>query len=82
MKNYYNIEWSNEKCTNAFDCGKCLEVCPEAVFAIYAPNREEGIPPTEYIISPAMQYFCNGCGACLDVCPKDAIKLIPKVKAE
>jgi Pyruvate/2-oxoacid:ferredoxin oxidoreductase delta subunit len=78
MKNHFKIEWSNEKCTDAFNCAKCLEVCPEAVFALYAPNREEGVAPEEYVISPAMQYFCNGCGACLAVCPKDALKIIPR----
>ena len=78
MKNHYKIEWSNDKCPDPFNCGRCLEVCPEAVFALYAPNREEGVAPEEYVISPAMQFFCNGCEACLNVCTKDALKLIPK----
>ncbi|MFW9830805.1 MAG: ATP-binding protein [Candidatus Thorarchaeota archaeon] len=82
MKNYYKIEWNNEKCDDAINCGRCLEVCPEAVFAIYAPNREEGISPEEYVISPAMQFFCNGCGACLEACPKDALKVTPKSNAQ
>ncbi len=82
MKNHYNVEWSNERCPNPHECGRCLEVCPEAVFALYSPNREEGIPPEDYVISPAMQYFCNGCGACLDVCPNNALALKPKASVQ
>jgi ferredoxin len=82
MKNYYKVEWSNEKCQHADECVRCLRVCPQAVFAMYAPNREEGVPPTEFVISPAMQFFCNGCGACLEACPKDALKITPLTEAQ
>ena len=78
MKNHYQIDWSSDKCTNPFECEKCLRVCPEAVFALYAPDRQEGVAPDKYVIAPALQYFCTGCGACTDVCPKDAITLTPK----
>ena len=82
MQNYYKVEWSNDKCQNANECSRCLRVCPQAVFALYAPNREEGIPPTEYVISPAMQMFCNGCNACIDACPNNALKVYPKTEAQ
>jgi ferredoxin len=82
MKNYYKVEWSNEKCQHPNECVRCLRVCPQAVFAMYAPNREEGIAPTEFMITPAMQFFCNGCNACIDACPKDALKITPLTEAQ
>lgn len=82
MKNYYKVEWNSDNCQNPNECVRCLRVCPQAVFALYAPNREEGIPPTEYIISPAMQMFCNGCNACIEACPNNALKVYPKVEAQ
>ena len=82
MKNYYRVEWSNEKCQQPNECLRCLRVCPQAVFALYASNREEGIEPTEFVIAPAMQFFCNGCGACLESCPQDALKITPLAEAQ
>jgi Pyruvate/2-oxoacid:ferredoxin oxidoreductase delta subunit len=81
MNNQFNVEWSSEKCPRPQDCGKCMQICPEAVFALYAPNREKGIAPDEYVISPAMQFFCTGCAACVDVCPKKAIRVVAKAPA-
>ncbi len=82
MKNQFKVEWDQANCPHPHECGKCLQVCPEAVFALYAPNREEGIAPDEYIISPAMQYFCSGCGDCLNACPNSALKIIPKASLQ
>jgi NAD-dependent dihydropyrimidine dehydrogenase PreA subunit len=77
MKNQIKVEWIADKCPHPQDCGKCLETCPQAVFALYASDRKEGVIPDQYVIAPALQFFCTGCGACTDACPNDAITLTP-----
>ncbi|MFW9985153.1 MAG: 4Fe-4S dicluster domain-containing protein [Candidatus Odinarchaeota archaeon] len=78
MKNAFKVEWDADNCPNPQDCGNCLDVCPEAVFALYAPEREEGKFPEKYVLARPMQYFCSGCGACVEVCPSSALRVIPK----
>lgn len=61
IKNVAKIEFFKEKCTS---CGRCLEVCPQAVFK-KIDNK----------VSLVDKDFCMECGACALNCPFDAVKV-------
>ncbi len=54
------IQINNEKCCR---CGRCVKVCPAAVFV----GDKGGVPEVERAES------CIACGHCMDVCTGDAI---------
>lgn len=75
------IEIDESKCTTPFDCKKCLEVCPQAVFQVRVVKVErfkETDPkePGAYKLVPFYIDKCTGCKDCVEVCPEDAIKVI------
>jgi len=72
------IKWLREKCGKPQKCGKCLEVCPHAVFVMFAVDRELGKISEEYEIVPSYDSFCTLCNLCVENCPKDA--LVIKIK--
>lgn len=71
------IEIDNKRCTTPFECKKCLQICPHAVFMVLTteifPFREN--KPKEYELLPVYSDKCIGCNACIEVCPVDAIKI-------
>ena len=75
------IEINHSKCPTPFDCKKCLQICPQAIFLCHAVKTQkyrETDPkePGAYLHFPYYVDKCTGCGDCVKVCPNDAIKLI------
>ena len=69
-----------EKCTTPFDCKKCLQICPIAVFRVNPTKEERGKEnnkqePGTYKLVAYYRDACTGCNKCLDVCPVSAIKI-------
>jgi NAD-dependent dihydropyrimidine dehydrogenase PreA subunit len=69
------IKWLREKCGKPQKCGKCLEVCPHAVFVMFAVDREMGKISEKYEIVPSYDSFCTLCNLCVENCPKDALEI-------
>lgn len=74
------IEVDASKCTTPFACKKCLQLCPQAVFAVAAIKVEkfkETDPkePGSYFLLARYMDKCTGCEDCVKVCPEKAIKL-------
>ncbi len=61
LKNVVTLEYDPAKCTG---CGRCLEVCPHAVFAL----EENKAVLTD-------RDACMECGACQRNCPYGAISV-------
>jgi NAD-dependent dihydropyrimidine dehydrogenase PreA subunit len=57
------LEFVVEKCTS---CGKCIEVCPRAVFA-----------KVEKLVKVVNKEMCIECGACMRNCAFDAVRVSP-----
>ncbi len=59
LKNVVTLDLNSEKCTG---CGRCVEVCPHAVFVLGSGNAEL-----------RERDACMECGACARNCPVKAI---------
>ncbi len=69
-----NIEWDDNKCTDARDCYKCLDICPEGVFMTYPRDkRGPGKAAGNWAIMPAFLKLCTGCRICEQICPVAAL---------
>ena len=81
MSLYPEIKIDSSKCTTPFDCKKCLQVCPIAVFNVEAVKvvkfREtDKKEPGTFVLSAPHRDKCIVCNRCLEVCPVDALKII------
>lgn len=65
LKNVSTLKLSAEKCIG---CGRCIEVCPHAVFSI--EENKTRIVDID---------LCMECGACAKNCPAEAITVDPGV---
>jgi NAD-dependent dihydropyrimidine dehydrogenase PreA subunit len=65
LRNVVTLELDADKCVG---CGRCLEVCPHAVFAV--EDRRARIRSRD---------DCMECGACAKNCPAGAISVNPGV---
>ena len=65
LKDVVTLKLEASRCIG---CGRCLEVCPHAVFA----KRE-----AKAVIQD--RDACMECGACANNCPVDAIRVTPGV---
>jgi NAD-dependent dihydropyrimidine dehydrogenase PreA subunit len=66
-----------EKCTTPFECKKCLQVCPQAVFAV-GPTRVDRFKETEssdYEVQAVFRDKCIVCMDCVKICPNGAIRI-------
>lgn len=70
-----NIEIDGKKCTDPYNCKKCLQVCPPAVFGIFPTNREIGKKSREWTLTAVFEELCDACGKCTEVCDKKAIAI-------
>lgn len=78
---YPKVEIDYSKCTVPFDCKKCLQVCPQAVFEVRAIKSERGKEtdkkdPGAYRLKPFWRDKCTGCNECVEVCPVGALTII------
>ncbi len=79
-KMYPKIEIDHAKCTTPFDCKKCLQICPQAVFDVQPvkmvrlaeTNKKE---PGAYKLLFFYRDKCTACNMCLEVCPVEALTL-------
>ena len=80
MPKFPIIDIDYEKCTVPFDCKKCLQICPQAVFEVY-PIKQEKYKETDpkepgaYKLVPSYRRKCTVCDQCIEVCPVDALKI-------
>lgn len=86
MDIYPTIEIDHSKCTTPFDCKKCLQICPQAVFHVDAVKvarfveTDKKAPGTYHLAAP-FRDKCTVCNDCINVCPVDAIKITVPVVA-
>ena len=77
---YPKIEIDYTKCTTPFDCKKCLQICPQAVFDVNPVKmvrlREtDKKEPGAYKLHALYRDKCTGCNKCVEVCPQDALTI-------
>ncbi len=60
LENVVTLEYDPSKCTG---CGKCLEICPHAIFAMGEDGKAK----------MGDRDLCIECGACMLNCPFGAI---------
>jgi len=65
LKDVSTLKMDSDKCTG---CGRCIEVCPHAVFAMI--NGKANI---------VQKNSCIECGACVKNCPFYALQVKPGV---
>ena len=71
------IEIDKEKCTTPYECKECLQICPQAVFAV-APTKVERLKetkPVNYEVQAVFRDKCTVCMDCVGVCPTGAIEI-------
>ena len=68
------IEIDEQKCKSSRECLKCLQACPEGVFANYPrEGRVPGKKVSAWTIVPVLMSLCTGCKICEEVCPQKAV---------
>jgi len=71
------IDIERGKCLTPFECKRCLQVCPQAVFVV-APTKVERLKhtaPEDYEVQAVFRDKCTVCMDCVRVCPTDAIRV-------
>jgi NADH-quinone oxidoreductase subunit I len=71
------IEIDKGKCITPFECKKCLQVCPQAVFAV-APTKVDRFKETDpeyYEVEAVFRDKCVICMDCVKICPTHALKV-------
>ena len=74
------IDIDHDRCTTPFACKRCLQVCPTAVFKVFATKMVRLVEtdkhePGAYKLVVGYRDKCTGCDLCVDVCPVDALKV-------
>lgn len=73
------IEIDKKKCMTPFECKKCLQICPQAVFTV-VPTKVERFKesdPEDYEVEAVFRDKCVVCMDCVKVCPSNALKVEP-----
>ena len=80
MSRFPVIKIDKEKCLTPFDCKKCLQICPQAVFEVH-PIKQEKYKETDpkepgaYRLFATYRRKCTVCDKCIDVCDEGAITI-------
>ncbi len=61
----------HNKCINALECLKCIDICQSGVLLVLSPYAEVA----KGRIEPVIMSMCTGCGECQTVCPAGAITM-------
>jgi ferredoxin len=70
------ITWDSNKCVSPRECRKCIEACPQGVFATYPRNgRKQGQITEDWALAPLFLSLCTGCEICEEICPEKAIAI-------
>ncbi len=74
------ISIDHAKCTTPMACKKCMEVCPQAVFAAQVVKMAKYVEtdvkePGAYKLRALFQDKCVVCNDCLEVCPVNALTI-------
>ncbi len=77
LKDTVTLTYEPEVCIG---CGRCLEVCPHAVFQMASARqaRQNEDPPSRKVVV-ADRDACMECGACARNCPTAALSVKPGV---
>jgi NADH-quinone oxidoreductase subunit I len=71
------ITVDRDRCRTPYQCKRCLQVCPQAVFMVLPREmstfREND--PEEYDLLPVFKDKCTLCNDCVRVCPLDALAI-------
>ncbi|MFH1002858.1 MAG: 4Fe-4S dicluster domain-containing protein [Chloroflexota bacterium] len=75
------IEIDATRCLTPFDCKRCLEICPQAVFQVTGVKFEEGREtdprePHAYRLEALFMDKCSMCGDCVEVCSTGALSMV------
>ncbi|MHA1144550.1 MAG: 4Fe-4S dicluster domain-containing protein [Candidatus Helarchaeota archaeon] len=70
----------SKNCTDAGNCEKCLQVCPEGVFLLvphgkYVPEKLKDVETLKYSVAPRFKENCTACLLCVEACPVGAITI-------
>lgn len=74
------IDIDHDRCTTPFNCKRCLQACPTAVFSVHSTRMQRMVEndktePGVYKLGIAFRDKCTGCNICVDVCPVDALRV-------
>jgi NAD-dependent dihydropyrimidine dehydrogenase PreA subunit len=78
------IIYHKEKCGNAYECLKCVEVASNEVGCVCLgwmnttdpdPKTQKRWEDIDWKIITSFMADCFGCGECVKACPKDALEL-------
>lgn len=77
---YQHIQIDYQKCTTPYACKKCLQVCPQAVFAVAAVKtvklkETDENEPGSFKLSVAFGDKCTVCNDCVEACPVKALSV-------
>jgi len=77
------IDIDYDKCQTPYDCKKCIQICPQAVFRVFTIKQvkfQETDPkePGAYKLSVGYGDKCVLCDQCIEVCPVDALTVTYK----
>lgn len=77
---YQHILIDYEKCTTPYACKKCLQICPQAVFAVMNVKSEkfketDQNEPGSFKLSVAFGDKCTVCNDCVEACPVQALRV-------
>jgi formate hydrogenlyase subunit 6/NADH:ubiquinone oxidoreductase subunit I len=77
---YQHFMIDYEKCITPYACKKCLQICPQAVFAVKPVKTEkfketDKNEPGSFKLTVDYGDKCTVCNQCVEICPVNALKV-------
>ena len=81
MLKFQNVQVDHSRCTTPFNCKKCVQICPQAVFYIRPAKMEkfketDKTEPGSFKLTPLFRDKCTACNQCIEACPVGAISIV------